>query len=144
MSLSEYINEYLQEHDISLNELSRQCGISKGYMSMIMRGYNPSSGKPIVPSIKILKRLASGTSTTLNDLCACVDSYVSLKQDPIEEISSAKEDTAFAHVPSLSPEELDIIGAYRDLSEEGKDMVCGMLHVKRGSAGQEGQNMNAG
>lgn len=45
---------------------------------------------------------------------------------------------------ALSPEELDIIGAYRDLSEEGKDMVCGMLHVKRDGAGQEGQNMNAG
>lgn len=31
----------------------------------------------------------------------------------------------------LNTEELDIIDAYRDLSDEGKDMVCGMLHVKR-------------
>lgn len=36
----------------------------------------------------------------------------------------------------LNTEELDIIDAYRDLSDEGKDMVCGMLHVKREDTGR--------
>lgn len=33
-------------------------------------------------------------------------------------------------------EEQSIIRAYRDLSDEGKDMVCGMLHVKREDTGR--------
>lgn len=125
MSLSEYITKYLQDHNMSLNELSRQCGISKGYMSMIVKGHSSGSDSPIVPSIKILQRLANGTGTTLNDLCATVDSYVDLHQSVGQEVMQ------FAPAAHLTDEESDVIEAYRGLSDEGKDMVCGMLHVTR-------------
>lgn len=130
MSLSEYIKQYLQAHEISLNELSRQCGISKGYMSMIVQGVSPSSGKPIVPSIKILQRLANGTGITLNDLCASVDSYVDLHQDSAP-VSTALE----AVIPSK--EESAVLIAYRNADETRKDVVCDVLHITRPSAAKE-------
>lgn len=33
--------------------------------------------------------------------------------------------------PAYSREEQDVIEAYRGLSDEGKNMVCGMLHIRR-------------
>lgn len=122
MNLSEYIGQYLDDHDISLNELSRQCGVSKGYMSMIVQGVNPSTGRPIVPSIKILQRIAAGTGTTLNDLCAAVDTYVSLHQESAPAASVAV---------SLSPDELDLLAAYRAASESDKDAAFRVLRSER-------------
>lgn len=124
MSLSEYITQYLQDHDISLNELSRQCGISKGYMSMIVQGYNPSTGKPIVPSIKILQRVAVGTGTTLNDLCAVIDSYVSLHQDAIPAAPAAEAVT-------ITPDEVDLLTAYRDAPDALRDAAFRVLGAER-------------
>lgn len=40
--------------------------------------------------------------------------------------------------PAYSREEQDVIEAYRGLSDEGKDMVCGMLHIKRTVATKRG------
>lgn len=39
----------------------------------------------------------------------------------------------------LDTEELDVIDAYRALSDEGKTMICKMLEVKR-NTGQEGED----
>lgn len=133
MNLNEYIAQYIDEHDISLNELSRKCGISKGYMSMIVQGYNPSTGRPIVPSIKILQRIATGTGITLNDLCAVIDSYVSLHQDAIPSVPAAEAVT-------ITPDEADLLTAYRGASEELKDAAFRVLGSERQERSSRSRN----
>lgn len=133
MNLSEYIVQYIDDHEISLNELSRKCGVSKGYMSMIVQGCNPSTGKPIVPSIKILQRIATGTGTTLNDLCAVIDSYVSLHQDAISSVPAAE-------AIAITPDEADLLTAYREAPDTLKDAAFRVLGSERQERSFRSQN----
>ena len=130
MSIGEYIEKYLRDHQISANELARQCGISKGYMSMIIKGVNSTTKEPLIPSIKILQRLASGTGVSLNDLCAAVDSYVDLRPE--------KQDAPSGKIMiEVSREESAIIRRYRVVDDSTKSAVCAVLGVER----QEGEGL---
>lgn len=130
MSIGEYIEKYLRDHQISANELARQCGISKGYMSMIIKGVNSTTKEPLIPSIKILQRLASGTGVSLNDLCAVVDSYVDLRPE--------KQDAPSGKIMiEVSREESAIIRRYRVVDDSTKTAVCAVLGVER----QEGEEL---
>lgn len=135
MTLGEIIKNYRAEHSMSMDTFAELSGMSKPYISILEKNRHPKTGKPVIPSITMISKAAVGMGLSFDDLFSMIDGDVRIDPEPISIASRA---------PSLSPEELDIIGAYRDLSDEGKDMVCGMLHVKRDGAGQEGQNMNAG
>lgn len=129
MTIGEYISSYIQEHQISLNELSRQCGISKGYMSMIVKGINPSTKEPLVPSIKILQRLATGTGISLDELFRKVDSYVDLRDVDLSSAPAATDSLL-----PLSQEEQSIIHRYRIVDDSTRSAVCAVLGVQRQDA----------
>lgn len=133
MTIGEYISSYVQEHQISLNELARQCGISKGYISMIVKGVNPSTKEPIIPSIKIMQKLAVGTGISLDGLFRKVDSYVDLRDVDLPSAPAAATDPLLP----LSQEEQSIIRRYRVVDDSTKSAVCAVLGVER----QEGEGL---
>lgn len=73
MTLSELLIRYRESHDLSQRQLAVQCGVSNGYISMLERNINPSTGEPVVPSLPTLKKIASGIGMTLDALFATVD-----------------------------------------------------------------------
>lgn len=73
MVLGEIISIYRTKHGISMETFADYCKLSKGYISMLEKNENPSSGKPIVPSLNTLKKIASGMSVDLNYLLAMLD-----------------------------------------------------------------------
>lgn len=74
MKLSDYIKQYRKEHNLSLREFAARCeGVTHGYLSMLEHDLNPSTGKPIVPSIGTLASIAAAMGMTLHQLCLEVD-----------------------------------------------------------------------
>lgn len=73
MKLSELIIEYRREHGISQRQMASQCGLSTGYISLIEKEINPQTGKPMVPSLAVLNKLAKGMGITLDNLLSVCD-----------------------------------------------------------------------
>lgn len=67
-SIGEMIKKYRQEHGMSMEEFASRCGLSKAYISLIERGKNTRSDKPIVPSIDTVKAIANVLGVDLNVL----------------------------------------------------------------------------
>lgn len=79
MTLSEYIIQNRTRMGWSQRELSRKCGISNQTISILEKGINPSTGKPITPDIATLYAIASAFGTSLHAMMGEVDDiYVDL------------------------------------------------------------------
>lgn len=68
MKLGDLIREYRDSHELSQRQFANQCGLSNGYISILEKGVNPSTGKPVTPTLPQLKKLADGMSMTLSEL----------------------------------------------------------------------------
>lgn len=73
MKLRDLIKNYRDDHDLSQRQFANQCNLSNGYISILERGANPKTGKPVTPTIPQLKKLADGMAMTLNELFEKVD-----------------------------------------------------------------------
>lgn len=73
MKLGEFVEKYISEHKISQRQFAKRCGMSSGYISMIVNGVNPRSNTPIVPTLKSLNGIARGMNITIDELFAEVD-----------------------------------------------------------------------
>ena len=73
MTLSELMQEYRREHDLSQRQFASACGLSNGYISMLERNANPKTGQPVTPSLPALKKIADGMGISLTDLFTRTD-----------------------------------------------------------------------
>ncbi len=73
MTIGDYIKEYRKMHDCSMDEFARKSGLSKAYVSILERNYNPSTKKAAIPSLDTIKRVATATGADFNDLIAVLD-----------------------------------------------------------------------
>lgn len=73
MKLGDLIREYRNAHGLSQRQFATQCDLSNGYISILEKGINPSTGKPVTPTLPQLKKLATGMAITLSDLFEQVD-----------------------------------------------------------------------
>ena len=73
MKLGDLIREYRLAHDCSQRQLAIACGLSNGYISILEKGINPNTGRPVTPTIPQLKKLASGMGMSLMELLDKVD-----------------------------------------------------------------------
>ena len=87
MNLRDLIKNYRDTHDLSQRQFANQCNLSNGYISILEKGVNPRTGKPVTPTIPQLKKLADGMAMTLNELFDQVDDMpVSLDLNGIKNI----------------------------------------------------------
>ena len=101
MKLSELIIEYRREHGISQRQMASQCSLSTGYISLIEKEINPQTGKPMVPSLAVLNKLAKGMGITLDNLLSVCDDM------PVD--ISATEKTVLDEKDGLDLEVAEII-----------------------------------
>lgn len=73
MKLGDLIKAYRDAHELSQRQFANQCELSNGYISILEKGINPSTGKPITPTLPQMKKLADGMSMTLSDLFEKID-----------------------------------------------------------------------
>lgn len=68
MLLGEIIKKYRTEHQMSLQDFADLIGTSRSYIYMLEKNINPSTQKPISPSIETLKSLAKAMNMDLDYL----------------------------------------------------------------------------
>ncbi len=73
MTIGELIKEYRTEHDLSQRQFAIACNLSNGYIAMLERGENPSTGEPIKSTIPALKKIATGMGISMATLFSEVD-----------------------------------------------------------------------
>lgn len=96
MKLGELITQYRESHDLSQRQFASVCGLSNGYISMLEKGMNPATKKPLTPTIPLLKKLAKGMGITVMELFEKVDDM------PID-LSAAEELSGTFIDDSLTP-----------------------------------------
>jgi transcriptional regulator with XRE-family HTH domain len=116
--LSQIIKAYRAENGLSQRQFAAKCnGVSNGYLSMLENECNPSTGKPIIPSIDKLNALAETMGMTLGSLIEMADdmevdidvpSPVHLRQQSdILYISTASEDSSADELRRMLHEYID-------------------------------------
>lgn len=73
MKLGEFIKNYRTRFDLSQRQFANQCGLSNGYISILEKGMNPKTKKPVTPTIPQLKKLADGMGMSMMELMDKVD-----------------------------------------------------------------------
>ena len=68
MSIGDVIHKYRKENGVTMQRFAELCGRSKGYISMLEKGVNPSSGRAIDPSIGTIARIATVMQISVDDL----------------------------------------------------------------------------
>ena len=78
MTLGEVIKQFREKEDMSQRQFALKCNVSNGYISMLEKGKNPKTDKPIETSLPTLKAIASTMGMSLNDLLTLVDDDISI------------------------------------------------------------------
>lgn len=73
MRIGEIIAAYCKDHGLSYRQFALQCGVTNGYISMIVNGANPKTGRPLNPTIETYGKLAAGMGMTTNELFEVMD-----------------------------------------------------------------------
>ena len=116
MTLKDLVIKYRADNGLSQRQFALQCGLSHGYISMLEKGINPSTGAKITPTIQALNKLAAGMHTTLNELFTLVDDMdVDVKTPALSE-----ED-------GLASVDMEIISLLAGLSDAKKQQAISFL-----------------
>lgn len=84
MLLGNIIKQYREEHQMSLQDFANLIGTSRSYIHMLEKNVNPSTNKPINPSIETLKLLANAMNMDLDFLLKQLDSEQQIYLDEEE------------------------------------------------------------
>lgn len=73
MKLGELIRTYRERSKLSQRQFADKCDLSNGYISILEKGLNPNTGRPVTPTIPQLKKLAAGMNITIGEMFELVD-----------------------------------------------------------------------
>lgn len=118
MELKTFINSYRTEHNLTMEQFAKSASLSKGYISMLEKGYNPQTGKKIIPSISALNNIAIATGTDLDHLLKIIDDIEVFLDSPAQDL-----------IISNTQEEQLIIG-YRNLTTANQKELLAYLDMK--------------
>lgn len=97
MHLGEVIKKYRKERDMTIQEFAAKADLTKGYVSMIERNYNPRNGGQIVPSIRTYNKVAIAMDMTIDELMQLVDS-----DSMVSLAVTSKDEQIYAHYNALA------------------------------------------
>lgn len=118
MELKTFINSYRTEHNLTMEQFAKLASLSKGYISMLEKGYNPQTGKKIIPSISALNNIAIATGTDLDHLLKIIDDIEVSLDSPAQDMIIS------------NPQEEQLIIGYRNLTENNQKELLAYLDMK--------------
>lgn len=133
MTLGEVIKEYRSAHNYSMEDMAGICGISKAYVSILEKNYNPATKGPVIPSLQVIKKVASGIGVSFDELLQKLNDDTVVSFDfAVEEVNPSTDaaDVAEAYLEGmskLSSEEAYIISKYRSLPLKKRKNVIDYL-----------------
>ena len=118
MELKTFINSYRTEHNLTMEQFAKSASLSKGYISMLEKGYNPQTGKKIIPSISALNNIAIATGTDLDHLLKIIDDIEVSLDSPAQDLTIS------------NPQEEQLIIGYRNLTTANQKELLAYLDMK--------------
>ena len=58
MNLGEWIKTYRKEKHLSMQAFADLCGFSKAYIGQLEKGVNPTTGRPISPTMQTFEKIS--------------------------------------------------------------------------------------
>lgn len=129
MLLGEIIKKYREEHQMSLQDFADLIGTSRSYIHMLEKNINPSTNKPISPSIETLKSLANAMNMNLELLLKQLnneqDIYIDENEYKKQFINPSSSAVVFVYgtIPAGIP--MECIEDVIDTEEISADMLKG-------------------
>lgn len=120
MKIGNIICEYRKKHDLSQRDFAKLSGISNSYIAMLENVYDKRTGKEILPTLDMVKKIAATMRLDINELLSMIDDDQSfLIKDTPPSISIP----ILGRIPAGIPIDMieDILG-YEDISI---DMIKG-------------------
>lgn len=105
MFLGAIIKEYRNKNKITMEEFAKKSNLSKGYISMLEKNYNPKTKQGITPTFQTFKCIAKA-------MCIDVNTLINLLDD--EQIINISDN------PFLTKEQI-FLNLYRKLNDSGKE-----------------------
>ena len=138
MELSKILRDYRQEHGLTLQVFADRAGLTKQYISMLENNKNSKNGKPIIPSLETLRKLASAMYMNIDTLVATLDG----EQDVSLQTKDAgyytdPEAAEYAEELRTNPKYRLLFDASKDLSKEDIDFVVNMIEQLKAREGKE-------
>ena len=113
MKLGEWMKEYRNQHNMSMQEMADICGFSKAYVSMLEKGINPTTNKPVSPTMQTFEKIATATGQDVDSLLKILEGG-----QPI---------TIRPYPTKFSDDEKNLIYNYRELNDGGKKVIMDMI-----------------
>ena len=73
MRIGEIIEKYCTEHRMSKRQFAIKSHVSSGYISMLINGINPKTGKPMRPTVETYNNIAYAMGMSLDELFNLMD-----------------------------------------------------------------------
>ena len=108
MKLHGWIKDYRKEHGLSMQALADMCGFSKAYIGILEKGINPTTQKPISPTMQTLQKIADGVGIDINDFIKILDDDQPVTITP---------------PPALSDHDQNLLSAYHAAPDNAKQVV---------------------
>ena len=123
MTIGELIVLHCKRTGLTHQRFAELCGVSKGYISQLINERNPTTGRPITPTIETYIKIAEAMQITIDQLFQQIDDVpVALKKK-----SNDRTDT----VKAISDIEYALTGEIHDLSEAEMQDVLDYVRFKR-------------
>ena len=106
MILGEIIKEYRTENGMSMDQFAQRSGLSKAYVSVLERNYNPVNGKPVVPSLETIKAVSLAIGKDFNDVIALLDGNQPVRLKEAAQMTTGERIKSRRKELSMSAEQL--------------------------------------
>ena len=83
MTIGDITREYRKTHKMNMQDFAKLCGLSKAYISILERNYNPKSGKAPVPSLETIRAISAVIGKDFNDVIAALDGEQIVSINPL-------------------------------------------------------------
>lgn len=137
MTLGDIIKEYRTNHGMNIRDFSTRSGLSRAYISILERNVNPKTGKPVAPSIEIIKKVADAIGKDFNEIFSSIDSTTKIivnrhiadcrnsssGNPPEIAVAASRSDTSesmdclLKEAVYISKHENEVLDAYREHTE---------------------------
>lgn len=118
MYIGDLIKIYRKEHGLSMQDFSNLSGISKAYIGVLEKIYNPITKEPVAPSLPKVRAIATAMGMELDDLLKMLDT-----NQPV--IINTKSPQSRPQM--LAGDEEDLLNGYRKLDIADRAEIRGEI-----------------
>ena len=111
MKLGDKIKQFRLEKNLTMQQLADLSGKSKGYISILEKGINPQTQKPIEPSLEAIQSIAKSLKVDLKDLISDTEDVIRLPKsnnslvekvtDTVAELNEENQNKIYQYAKNL-------------------------------------------